>query len=83
MRVPNLERREKESATYRKGYEIRFVVATKRQLAEIRRLLRRVGFKPGKPFQKHSRWVQPVYGRHVMQQFRSWMKQHGVDPDGD
>jgi hypothetical protein len=74
MRVPNMDRREEEPGEYKKGYEIRLIARTKRDLAVIRRLLREVGLKAGKPFPKHSRWVQPVYGYEAMNQFKEWLK---------
>ena len=56
------ERREKEGALYKKGDEVRLVAGSRAELAEIRRLLRQAGLKPGRPFAKARQWRQPVYG---------------------
>jgi hypothetical protein len=45
------------------------VADTKKELEEIRRLLRAAGFKPGKPFTKSNQWRQPVYGRTELVRF--------------
>ena len=37
---------------YKKGAEVRLVVESPKELAEIRRLLKRAGFKLGGPFAK-------------------------------
>lgn len=64
-RFPVRERKEHESArTYRKGPEVRFVLPGdgRQELEEIRALISAAGFYQAKPFIKHSRLVQPVYG---------------------
>ena len=77
MRVPDDSRREDEPRKYKKGYEIRLVTNTQRDITAIRRLLRQVGLKGGKPFQKSNQWVQPVYGRQAMDRFKMWLKEFG------
>jgi hypothetical protein len=37
----------------------------------VRRLVRAVGLRPGKPFAKHGRIVQPVYGQTAVRWFLS------------
>lgn len=70
-RVADLEKRKQlGSAAYKKGYEVRFVVGTKEELARVRRLLKAAGFDPGKPFLKHTKLVQPVYGRAAVERLR-------------
>lgn len=70
-RVADLaKRKQRGSASYKKGYEVRFVLATKEELAHVRRLLKAAGFEPGKPFAKHSKLVQPVYGREAVERLR-------------
>ena len=54
--------RKKNQPLYKKGNEVRLVAWTQDQLAHIRKLLRRAGFKPGKPFVKANQFRQPVYG---------------------
>lgn len=75
MRVPNEKRLEEETyKEYKKGWEIRLVVKTQEETAMIRQLLQQVGLKGGKPFRKHSRWVQPIYGKKAMEQFKAWQE---------
>jgi hypothetical protein len=62
VRRINLERREQEGSLYKKGDEVRLVAESRAELAEIRRLLRQAGLKPGRPFAKARQWRQPVYG---------------------
>jgi len=69
LRYPDPERREKESRTYKKGYEVRLVAYSRQELANIRRMLRAAGLPAGKPFVKVGRWVQPVYGKEAVERF--------------
>jgi len=70
VRTADLEKRRRETAVkYKKGYEVRLTADSEDELSRIRRLLETAGFKPGKPFRKHSRWIQPVYGRSVVEWF--------------
>jgi hypothetical protein len=68
VRLQQAERLE-EGASYHKGEEVRLVAMSQTELRTIRRLLRDAGFSPGKPFQKHTRWCQPLYGREAVAQF--------------
>lgn len=74
MRVPNEALRQESPREYKKGYEIRLVARTQQELAAMRRLLRQVDLRAGKPFPKHNQWVQPVYGRDAMDLFKSWLE---------
>jgi hypothetical protein len=74
MRVPNEALRQESPRDYKKGYEIRLVARTQQELATMRRLLRQVDLRAGKPFPKHNQWVQPVYGREAMDLFKSWLE---------
>jgi hypothetical protein len=71
VRVANETRKEQLGQKYKKGYEVRLVVKTQSELAHIRQLLHQIGFKAGKPFQKHSRIVQPIYGQSAVEWFSS------------
>jgi hypothetical protein len=82
MRVPNQALREDAPREYKKGYEIRLVARSQRELSTMRRLLRQVDLRPGKPFPKHNQWVQPVYGRDSMDRFKSWVEQYARIRDG-
>ncbi|MFQ5748741.1 MAG: hypothetical protein ACE5H3_04700 [Planctomycetota bacterium] len=54
---------------YKKGDEVRLVADSRRELAEIRRLLKDAGFKPGRPFPKGRQFRQPLYGRDAVGRF--------------
>ena len=56
---------------YKKGDEIRFIAASRSELASVQRLLRRAGFEPGRPFAKGRKFALPVYGRTAVQQLLS------------
>lgn len=74
MRVQNEGRLAKEGRRYKKGDEIRFAAQSRAELGVIRQLLRRAGFKPGKPFEKGKQYRLPVYGRKEVQRFLDLMK---------
>jgi hypothetical protein len=65
------EERKQQDAKYKKGYEVRLVVKTEDELTLIRHWLEQVGLKPGKPFRKHNRLVQPIYGKAAVEWFLS------------
>lgn len=48
---------------YKKGYEIRFPVESRAEQRALVAALRALDIEPGRPFQKHSRIVVPVYGK--------------------
>jgi hypothetical protein len=66
LRRPNEDRRRKLGPKYKKGWELRFVLSTRTELTQVRRLLRQLGLRRAKPFKKHTRWVQPVYGKSAI-----------------
>jgi hypothetical protein len=55
-------RKKVKGRQYKKGAEIRLVAESRSELAEIRRLLKRAGFRTARPFAKGRQWRQPVYG---------------------
>jgi len=69
VRRPNLERRKTDLQNYRKGYEVRLVADSLKELSAIRRLLKTVEIKPGSPFAKANQWRQPIYGRETVARF--------------
>jgi hypothetical protein len=83
MRVPNLALRTDAPRDYKKGYEVRLVAKSQRELSTIRRLLKLVELRPGKPFPKHNQWVQPVYGRDALDLFQSWVESYGRKRDAE
>jgi hypothetical protein len=54
---------------YKKGDEVRLVASSEAELAVVRRLLERAGFRPGRPFVKGRQFRQPVYGKQAVQRF--------------
>jgi len=71
VRVVDKARRKEMGHKYKKGYEVRLVVKTRDELMRMRQLLRRVGFDPATSFLKHSRIVQPIYGKAAVEWFLS------------
>ncbi len=70
VRRPDKERR-KRVASYKKGWEVRLTVKTESELTLIRHWLEQVGLKPGKPYRKFKRIVQPIYGKVATEWFSS------------
>ncbi len=83
MRVPNEALREDAPREYKKGYEIRLIAKSQRELTAMRRMIRQVDLRPGKPFPKHNQWVQPIYGRDAMVLFTTWLDQFAEEPNGN
>src|SRR5579864_7581310 len=69
VRLQNPQRLQEGSHSYRKGEEVRLVARSTTELRSIRRLLRDAGFTPGRPFLKHSKWCQPLYGVEAVSRF--------------
>lgn len=69
VRLLDSERRRKENQLYKKGDEVRLVADTASELAVIRGLLARAGFKLARPFTKGRQYRQPVYGREEVARF--------------
>jgi hypothetical protein len=62
---------------YKKGDEVRLVARSKSELRTIRRLLKQVGFTPGRPFAAGNQWRQPLYGRDAVAQFLEMIGENG------
>jgi len=71
VRSVNPVRRLVDGRLYKKGAEVRLVAESKAELAEIRRLLKRAGFKRARPFAKARQWRQPIYGVAEVARFLS------------
>jgi hypothetical protein len=70
VRRVNMSRRKSEgSQAYKKGDEVRLTADSRKELAEIRRLLKRAGFQLARPFRKSLQYRQPVYGRPEVARF--------------
>lgn len=76
IRFPSKNLRKVKGEDYKKGYEVRLVANDKKELLEINFLLKRAGFKSGKPFQKNSRIIQPVYGKDAVEKFQVFLSEH-------
>lgn len=55
--------------SYKKGDEVRLIATSRRELSRLRRALAEAGFQAGKPFEKGTRWCQPIYGREQVRRF--------------
>lgn len=78
VRKQDADRLESEGPQlYKKGEEIRLVANTAEELRVVRRLLRRAGFKPGRPFVKGRQYRQPVYGREAVARFLDVVESNG------
>ena len=71
LRSVNAVRLKEKGRLYKKGAEARLVAESPAELAEIRRLLKRAGFKLARPFAKARQWRQPVYGVAEVARFLS------------
>ena len=59
------KRKKRGSNVYKKGYEIRLIAYSYKELQNIQEMLDKVGFRRGRPFMKHKQWVQPLYGKEI------------------
>jgi hypothetical protein len=73
LRAADPRLRRDRGQAYKKGYEVRFVLGSSGELKEVRALLRDAGIRPGRPFRKHSRLIQPVYGDAAQITILSWV----------
>ncbi len=69
LRLPDATRRESDGQHYKKGYEVRLMSDTKKELRETRRALRQLGFKTPNVFTKGLKFVQPIYGKTAVEAF--------------
>lgn len=74
-RVPDEASREDKKTSYKKGYEIRFVAQDYKEYLEIRKLLKALGYNPGKAFYKGAQRVIPVYGKENYLAFQELMQE--------
>lgn len=72
LRMPDSDR--SGDAHYKKGWEVRLIGDDEDAIAYLREHLKKAGLTPGKPFQKHKRFIQPVYGRAAVESFQRWRK---------
>lgn len=70
MRIPNEDRFDEGSQSYKKGWELRFSIKTDEKLIQAQQLLKALGFRFGKPFMKVKRKILPVYGYEQVSRFQ-------------
>jgi hypothetical protein len=61
-RVPNSKKRTQEKTNYKKGYEVRIILNNIEETRIIKAILNGKEIHTGKPFEKHSKIVLPIYG---------------------
>jgi len=71
LRAPDPQRRESMGSNYKKGYEVRLGVSTRKEVVEVKKALRQVGLNPGRDYKHHNDYVVPLYGRDAVDWFRS------------
>ena len=71
LRGRSTDRLDEGHETYKKGWEVRLVLHSSTEVDEVRKLIERAGMRPGKVFQKHQCWIQPIYGREAAMRFKS------------
>ncbi len=58
-----------QDANYKKGYEVRFVAFSIKELKQIRTSIRALGFTVSNSYEKHNAYVQPIYGKPAALKF--------------
>lgn len=72
--TPNESRRKEGHHIYKKGWEIRVALTSRKEAADAARTLARAGLRPGRPYPKSAtRWILPVYGRDATKEFLKWV----------
>ena len=64
----------KQKHVYKKGYELRLVANSTKELREIQSCLGQAGYKFGKAYAKSSQFVVPVYGKQQIDAFLTMVK---------
>lgn len=72
-RIPDEKLREKLKSGYKKGYEVRLVAMDYKEYVSIRKLLKDLGYSPGKAYAKGRRRIVPLYGKENYEEFRNLM----------
>ncbi len=76
------EDRNGDSATYKKGSEVRLVLESRTAARSAARLARAVGLRPGKVYPKHTRIVVPLYGEDSVTWFLRRLRDRSGSTDG-
>lgn len=75
FRLPDEKHRKLEGLAYKHGYEVRLVVNNKTELKKIQSLLFDLDIDVGKPYNKGSLFIQPVYGKYQLEKLKKIFKQ--------
>ena len=62
LRTPDIRRRLKEKADYKKGYEIRISLNDIKESEILKASLKKKSITTGNPYKKFNRIVLPIYG---------------------
>lgn len=73
LRLPDEKPSKKKKTVTKKGYEIRFVAKDRKELSEMKSLLKEAGLEAGKPFDKFNQFVLPVYGKEKYLRFKEML----------
>lgn len=73
FRIPDEKPAKKKKVVAKKGYEIRFVAKDRKELSEMKSLLKEAGLEAGKPFDKFNQFVLPVYGKEKYFRFKEML----------
>ncbi len=73
VRSPVIARLSEGPRQYKKGHEVRIVADSNLELAQIGELIESVGLPKGKPFMKHSKLIQPMYGKEAAKSILTWL----------
>ncbi len=65
------------SMGYKKGDEVRLTAQDEQELLRLEALLRRAGFRPGRPFAKGRQYRLPVYGGEAVRRFLRLVERAG------
>ena len=70
-RIPDKERKVSEKSKYKKGYEVRICLADNNEVKIMQAILKKLGIKTGKSYNKNQRKVLPLYGIYNVKLFIS------------
>ncbi len=77
IRMPRRDRRRGEdSQSYKKGYEVRFLLFDDAELEEVQALLERAGLRVATPWRKSNQWIQPLYGEEAADLIWEWAEEY-------
>lgn len=76
--MPDESPAKKKKTISKKGYEIRFVAKDRKELSEMKSLLKEAGLAAGKPFDKFNQFVLPVYGKEKYFRFKDMLAKQSI-----